>query len=44
MRTAQYLCCYTEDQLTKQVYPALDSVVWQPLNISYSQVRALPDA
>lgn len=35
----QYLCCYTEAQLAKQVYPALDSVVWQPLNISYTQAR-----
>jgi len=35
--TFQYICCVTVEELVTKVFPALDSVRWAPVNISYSR-------
>jgi len=35
--TFLYLCCVTQTELSSKVFPALDSVAWAPINISYSK-------
>ena len=41
--TFQYICCVTVEELVTKVYPALDSVQWAPVNISYSRATCNRD-
>ena len=34
--TFQYICCVTVDEIEKKVMPALDSIKWAPVNVSFS--------
>ncbi len=33
----QYICCVTIDEIVTKVFPAIDSVKWAPMNVSFSQ-------
>jgi len=35
--TFMYICCVTQTEITEKIFPALDSVAWAPVNISYSR-------
>ena len=35
--TFQYICCVTDDEISGKVFPALDSVKWAPLNVSFDR-------
>ena len=36
--TFQYLCCVTKDELKNKVFPALDSIKWEPISLEYEKV------
>lgn len=36
--TTQYLCCYSLDNVTHSIFPALDKIHWSPFNVSILQL------